>query len=391
MRFSLIAAAVLFCAGASWQEQRRVVPSREFTLTLTTTERVITGIAWVSRDGGRTWSKARDAGIGTTWGSWREGEIRCTVVVPEEGAYDFYLQFNDAHGNLSPEPRQGDPAPVNLRFLVRAEAGRSDLVWESPQGAKEWTGGIPVTLKWRLLSGDVMARSVELEYAIGSGAWVAITRGLEPSGSYLWVVPNRDTRELRLRVRALTAEGEETSAVSTPVSVRAVPRPDVATARALYDRARILAAQLRRTEAVEKYEGALAAWPEFPEALNDLGRLYAQRGEDAKSLEYFLRARRACPSNPMTYVNAALAQLRLGLNDDALADLRDALALGVDRNERAAVLAGETLWRIAAAAKKKDEDQKALLACGMILKIRRAARPTRERAARLFRALSPEE
>jgi tetratricopeptide (TPR) repeat protein len=194
------------------------------------------------------------------------------------------------------------------------------------------------------------------------------------------MVPNRETRELRLRVTAVMKAGTESDLPSAPVSVRATVRPSIAQARALYDRARVLAAQQRTAEARLKYEEALAAWDAFGEVLNDLGKLHADLREPAKALEYFLRARQTCPSSPTPYVNAAAMEHRLGLYEDALADLRDAVALGVDMDERTAVLAGEILWKLAALSGKAENWDRTAEACRLILRIRLCSRTTRARA-----------
>lgn len=472
-------AIILASAPASGQE-RRAWDSREFSITFFLQEPVRTRVLWASRDGGKTWRTAKDAGVSEAWKEWKDKRIVCNVRVPDDGAWDFFAQFGDAVSNLSPEPQPGQPADPHLRMDIRAAASidltspkpgeeliggnqvivrwTSDpkglreksgllyvqlnaqpwkavatnldlsgeylwvlpsataplkirfrvgaftkdqrevsskdveatllagttvagLSWETPKGPTEWTGGASVTVRWRSLGIEFRERSAELQYAIGGEPWIPITKGLEPTGSYAWVVPNRDTAELRLRVRALTRTGQEGLAVSDPVSVRAAGRPNVAEARALYDRARVLAAQQRSAEARLKYEEALAAWADFAEALNDLGKLYADQKDAAKALEYFLRARRACPSDPTAYVNAALMETRLGLLDDALANLKDALALGFDGDERNAVLAGETLWRIASVSSEAQDWKRARAAAEMILRIRQASRPTKGKAA----------
>jgi hypothetical protein len=74
----------------------------------------------------------------------------------------------------------------------------------------------------------------------------------------------------------------------------------------------------------------------------------------------------------------------LGLADDALADLKDAVALGLDRQERAAVLAGETLWKIARADMLAQRTDRARAACELLVKIRLAAKDTSTKARQLL-------
>jgi tetratricopeptide (TPR) repeat protein len=290
-----------FALAFALLQDRVAVASREFALSFTSREEKVTFKAlWVSRDGGRSWKPAREAGVTESWGEWAEGKVRCAIRVPEDGAYDFYAQLGDEVSNRTAEPQPGQAADARLRLEVK-------------------TAPAPV-------------------------------------------------------VRPPVAPP------SVPPTAPAVARGDVGRARALYDRARVLHAQQRAAEAQLKYEEALSAWPEFSEALNDLGKLHHDAKDPAKALEFFVRARKACPCNPVPYVNAARAELDLGLGDEALKDLRDALALGLDKDERLSVVAGETLWSLARAAVKAEDRGRAREACEMILKIRAAARPTRAKA-----------
>src|SRR6185369_3761979 len=96
----------------------------------------------------------------------------------------------------------------------------------------------------------------------------------------------------RLRVKAVTRANLESSAETEVIAVRVQRKGNVVQARALYDRARVLHAQQRVTEARLKYQEALAAWPDFAEVYNDLGKLHAEQREPAKALEYFIRSRK---------------------------------------------------------------------------------------------------
>lgn len=303
--------AILCALGPCVQgADRRPVESREFILAFTCrSEKVAHKALWVSRDGGRTWATAAQAGVEAFWDDWAEGKVRCRVRVPEDGDYDFYPQLGDLVSNRAPEPRPGEPADPRLRFRVTA-----------------------------------------------------------PKPAAPTPVP---------------------TAAPRPAEVPAAPpaRPDVARARALYDRARVLHAQGRWAEAELKYQEALAAWPEFAHVHNDLGKLYDDRGEPARALEHFLRARKLCAANPLPWVNAARAEVALGLHAEALADLRDAAAVGLEKNERAAVLAGELLWEIARAAREAGETARAREAGELLLRIRGAAPETRARAERLLGGL----
>jgi Tfp pilus assembly protein PilF len=381
------AAFLLIAAAASAQEKpqdRRLVTVREFVVRVDSKENASYTALWVSRDGGRTWKTAREAGVIDLWSDWAAGAVRCSVRVPEDGLYDFFPQIGDALSNRGPEPKPGQPADPKLRLEVRQPVKVSHLEWEEPRGNPEWIGGQNVTLKWHAVEPDFRERSAELQYSIDGEPWIFITKGLEPSATYAWVVPNKDTAQLRLRVRAITRANLESAAETEAIGVRVQRKGNVVQARALYDRARVLHAQQRVTEARLKYQEAIAAWPDFAEVYNDLGKLHAEQREPAKALEYFIRSRKTCPSDPIPVVNAARTEAELGLLDDSLSDLRDAIALGLDSDERTSVLAGETLWSIAKAASLAKDDRRLNESCELILKIRQAARPTRAKAQQML-------
>jgi len=363
--------AALLLASAQPAPERRIVPAREFVVRVDSSENPPYRTLWASRDGGRTWTIAAEAGVEAEWGEWAAGAVRCTVRVPQDGAWDLFAQLGDAVSNRGPEPRPGTPADPRLRIEVRP----SDVLsWTEPRGAAvSWQGGQAVTLAWASPGGDVRERSVEIQYAVEGEPWIPAAKGLDGAGSITWVVPNRETSRLRLRLAGTSRSGYPVSAETSDLSVRGTLRPNVARARALYDRARVLHAQGRLDEARLKYEEALQAWADFGEVYNDLGKVHAERKDPAKALEYFLRARKACPSDPTPYVNAARARLSLGLLDDAMLDLSDALALGLDAHERASMLAAETLRALA-----RGDAARARAACAMILKVPHAAPATRE-------------
>ena len=378
--------SALLCAVAFQEkaDDRRLVTVREFVVRVDAKENVSFKALWVSRDGGKTWKTARDAGVIDTWSDWSGGVVRCSVRVPDDGPYDLFPQIGDALSNRGPEPKPGQPADRKLRLEIRQPVKVAHLEWEEPRTSTEWIGGQSVVLKWHAVEPDFREKSAELQYTVDGESWIFITKGLEPTATYTWVVPNKDTTQLRLRVRAITRMSLESTAETEAIAVRLQRKGNVVQARALYDRARVLHAQQRVTEARLKYQEALTAWPDFAEVYNDLGKLHAEQREPAKALEYFLRSRKTCPSDPIPVVNAARTEAELGLLDDAMNDLRDAIALGLDSDERTSVLAGETLWSIAKAATLSKDDARIQQACELILKIRKAARPTRAKAQQML-------
>ena len=54
-------------------EDRRLITVREFVVKVEAKEAVSYKALWVSRDGGRTWKAAREAGITESWGDWAAG------------------------------------------------------------------------------------------------------------------------------------------------------------------------------------------------------------------------------------------------------------------------------------------------------------------------------
>jgi hypothetical protein len=384
MKWCLAAACLLGLASVAATQDRKPVPSRDFVVRIEASESPAFRELWVSRDGGKTWKIAREAGVSTSWGEWVDGTIRCTLRVPEDGPYDFYAQLGDSITNRIPEPRPGQPADPKLRCDVRDQGM---VVWEYPAVATAWPGGEQVQLRWSVSGGDLKDHPVRLLYTTNGKDWLTITEGLEPAGMYTWVVPGLEAGKIRLRAVARTRTGPDVSGDSVEITVRASERPQIAKARALYDRARVLHAQQRPVEAEIKYQEALSAWPEFGEVFNDLGKLCAERKDQAKALEYFLRARRLCPSDPTPWVNGARMRLELGLVEDALADLKDAVELGVEKDERTAVLAGETLYTLARRALEANDSKHAQEALETLLRIRQAARTTQGKARQLLESL----
>jgi len=381
---ALLLAALAQAAPEKAEPDRRLITVREFIIRVDSKENAPFKALWVSRDGGRTWKTARESGVVEAWGDWAGGAVRCSVRVPEDGLYDFFPQIGDALSNRGPEPKPGQGADPKLRLEVRQPVKVAHLEWEEPRGATDWIGGQSIVLKWHAVEPDFRERSAELQYSIDGEPWIFITKGLEPSGTYAWVVPNKDTIQLRLRVKAMTRANLESSAETEAIAVRVQRKGNVVQARALYDRARVLHAQQRVTEARLKYQEAIAAWPDFAEVYNDLGKLHSEQREPAKALEYFIRSRKTSPSDPVPVVNAARTEVELGLLDDALGDLRDAVALGLDADERTSVLAGETLWSIAKTASLGKDDRRLYEACELLLKIRQAAKPTRAKAQQML-------
>jgi len=202
-----VGAALAMAAGAAEAQERRLIPSREFTLRVDSKgEKPAFRLLWVSRDAGKSWKQARDAGVSEDWGEWAEGVIRCKITVPEDGIYDFHPQLGDSVSNRTPEPRPGQAADARFRVEVRLPVKAPRLAWEDPAGPVEWRGGQEVVVKWHALDPDFKEGSAELQYQVDGAPWLPVAAGLEATASFGWIVPNVETLNLRLRIRAQLAK-----------------------------------------------------------------------------------------------------------------------------------------------------------------------------------------
>ena len=68
MKSFLALACLLGLASVAAAQERKAVPSREFTIRIDAPERPAHQTLWVSRDGGMSWKKATEAGITSMWG-----------------------------------------------------------------------------------------------------------------------------------------------------------------------------------------------------------------------------------------------------------------------------------------------------------------------------------
>ena len=275
---------------------------------------------------------------------------------------------------------KGREVEAVLEDLQIKTSAQKLLSWIHPRQSAIWKGGDTVQLQWTSLRGDLREKSAHLYYSVDGGSWTLITRGLEPTAFYFWTVPWRNGAQVSLKVTARTRAGTEVEAMSPVMTVEASQRPDIAMAKRHADRARIYAAQNRTAQASHEYEKALAIWSDYPEALNDLGTVYAREKQYAKALEFFLRAKKSAPSTPVAYVNAASMEIQLGLSGDALEDLRDAVELGLDQNHRLAMQAAERLWQLSKLYQISGETERSEEACGLLLRIRMADRRLRRQA-----------
>ncbi|MHC4606441.1 MAG: tetratricopeptide repeat protein [Planctomycetota bacterium] len=248
-----------------------------------------------------------------------------------------------------------------------------------PEGGELWDAGRAVKLRWVESRGQWKPKSAAVYYRVGDRPWVLITKGLENTGFYYWSPPRKETRELQMAVSVTSTDGEpRMSAASGKVRVRLRDWGDMPTAMLHYDRARVLHARGRSDEAVAEYERALAAWPNYPEALHELARLHYEREEYARALEFYLRARECSTSSPWPYVNLGKTQIKLKLFVEAFTDLKSAVQLGVDRNRRLAISCSEALMELGLRFAATDQMDLAVEAFQHVLRIRNADPDMRE-------------
>src|SRR5262249_47979744 len=159
-----VVATLLLALVQDKVDERRLVTVREFVVRVDAKENVSFKALWVSRDGGKTWKTAREAGVIDTWSDWSGGVVRCSVRVPQDGQSDFFPQTGDALSTRGPEPKPGQPADRKLRIEVRSPVKVSHLEWEEPRGSTEWIGGQSIVLKWHAVEPDFREKSAELQY-----------------------------------------------------------------------------------------------------------------------------------------------------------------------------------------------------------------------------------
>jgi hypothetical protein len=82
--------------------------------------------------------------------------------------------------------------PMSAHYLHR-------ILLDNPREGVTLTANTPYQVRWRTI-GSVA--TVNLQYAVGTGAWQNIATGVNNTGSYSWAVPNVPTPQLRLRVTA---------------------------------------------------------------------------------------------------------------------------------------------------------------------------------------------
>jgi tetratricopeptide (TPR) repeat protein/fumarate reductase subunit C len=76
-------------------------------------------------------------------------------------------------------------------------------------------------------------------------------------------------------------------------------------------------ARFLRLKAVAHYKKAIELWPDYEQALNNLGNLFRQEGKNAEAKQLLLRALKVQPKFPACWMNLGVAQANLKEYDDA--------------------------------------------------------------------------
>lgn len=414
MQRTAIAAAFVFaCAVAQGQDIQR--QSRQFTLwpKVKDAGAITIKTLYVTPDAGETWRAAADAGVVVEWID-KDGRPGARVTVPGDGRWGFYFQVGDEVTNTNAAPIGGtrpqvsvvvnttgapsvEPSkPVETKpvetakpaVAVRTGTAPTGTIVISPRGGETWTAGSAGLIKWMTPEGLGKPNSAALYYRTAPEAsWELVTLGLENTGFYLWGVPSVSGDKVQVRLSVMGEDGKERfSPESKPFTVKTVLEPDFAGARRRYENARVYAARGETGPAAGELDEALRLWPDYPDALNDLGVAYFQLGEHGKALELFLRASRVQQGDPKALYNAATALLAMGLDRDALAKLQAAATIARDIDERLSSAMAEKVLVIASAHQRRGDVAGAHQACVWGLQLVKASPIIRGRLEELARA-----
>ncbi|MBI4576147.1 MAG: hypothetical protein HY722_07795 [Planctomycetes bacterium] len=297
---------------------------------------------FVSTDAGRTWEPTGlvDGAVGRRLG-------RFDWTAPRDGVYGFrLLAFYERGFTATPTP--GAEMEPQGTVLVDSVPPRVEL--ESPVGgALVWRGGERYPLVW--LAGDNVQNlplEFHLEYSLeggSEGSWrdlklppgavaresdratlPAWSEALVPDRYRIpWVLPYFSSEDFRLRVRVRDFAGNEGTAASGRIQVRAGAPPVVAEATAgappetaedtaLLEARWHLARGNRRgyLDAMALYDVILETRPDHLDALMDRGHARFQLARLGEALADFQRAASLAPRDPLPVLNEAACYLAMG-------------------------------------------------------------------------------
>ena len=113
------------------------------------------------------------------------------------------------------------------------------------------------------------------------------------------------------------------SAANSEAAFSGIPKPAVES----YKRGMDLVRAGDTKKAIEQFNGALATYPTFPQALADLGMQYMKLGKMDKAAETFEALAKLKPSDTSAHLNLGIALYNQGNLETAEKHLRDALKL----------------------------------------------------------------
>ncbi len=167
--------------------------------------------AYVSTDGGATWSEAAVDADGVSPLVWRAGQ---------SGKYGMFLAGTDRAGNAAPAPAPG--ADPQITFEVRVGPKVKLFTFDTVGFYK---GGSSEPVRWEVKGEGLGERCVTLEYSLDGGeTWEVVAKDQPPSCELSWTLPRADTEKALVRVTARNQAGEVGRAVSgRPFTIDSTP------------------------------------------------------------------------------------------------------------------------------------------------------------------------
>lgn len=153
--------------------------------------------------------------------------------------------------------------------------------------------------------------------AVGSLAWISISRAQLPSG----------TTTLRLPPISAGPSGQRSLAVGLPVESKKLSEQS---ADDFYSHGGVLFDQGRYDDAIAAYDRAIARRPDFAQAFNDRASAHASQGRDDRAIADYGRAIALKPDFADALVNRGITYARKGKFDNAIADFDRAISLKPD-------------------------------------------------------------
>ncbi|MFO7793226.1 MAG: S8 family serine peptidase [Candidatus Saliniplasma sp.] len=143
------------------------------------------------------------------------------VYIPQDevepGAYTVRIEArniaDDAIG-LGYNSQDYGLTVYNAQLAPDGEAPSVNI--NSPDGGEVWDARTEEDIHWSITAGDDPIDRIDLAYSINDGdSWTPIIFGLDDIDSYKWTVPNEDSSECLVRVRAIDTAGRWSENIST--------------------------------------------------------------------------------------------------------------------------------------------------------------------------------